>query len=80
MNSSFVMSKTRVDSNPVLRELLRDLDDESLVNRLFINALSRWPSEEEKQAALMRRSFDRMRWAEQLQWAVLNKVEFLLNY
>jgi hypothetical protein len=80
MNSSFVMSKTRVDENRLLQRLLIELDDEALVNRLFINTLSRWPSEDEKQAALMRRSLDRRRWADRLQWALLNKVEFLLNY
>jgi len=80
MNSSFVMSKTRVDGSPLLQRLLIELDDEALVKRLFINTLSRWPSEDEKQAALKRRSFDRRRWAEQLQWALINKVEFLLNY
>ena len=54
--------------------------DDALVEKLFMNTLSRKPNAEERRAALARRGRNRTEWAEDLQWALMNKLDFLFNY
>ena len=57
--------------------------DEQIVEDLFLSALSRLPSEREKQAALANLGKDpatRAAVLEDLMWAVLNTQEFLFNH
>ena len=55
-------------------------DDGKVVEELFISTLSRWPTEGERGIALAAMKPDRRRGAQNLQWALLNQVEFLFNY
>jgi hypothetical protein len=81
MNSTFVTNKVAGQgSSSVARLLQTQLSDEELLDRLFLQTLSRKPTAEEKQAAIARRGMSRTEWAEDLQWALLNKLDFLFNY
>jgi hypothetical protein len=80
MNSTFVTNKVAGGSSSVARLLQTRLSDEELLDRLFLQTLSRKPTAEEKQAAIARRGMSRTEWAEDLQWALLNKLDFLFNY
>jgi hypothetical protein len=83
MNDNFVM--TRVQSNgPATSLLVRNLSqpNETLVNNLFLAVLSRYPTDAEKQAALgnLANATTRANEAENLLWALYNKVDFIFNY
>lgn len=56
------------------------LDDKSAIRRLFLATLSRFPTDEEVAAVERNRKGPRDQWLADLQWALLNKVEFLFNY
>lgn len=56
------------------------LDDTAAVRRLFLATLSRYPTEEELAALSRNKRGARDQWLADLQWALLNKVEFLFNY
>jgi hypothetical protein len=61
------------------------LPDEQLVNNLFLTVLSRYPTDDEKKAALEALASGqgpslRMQKAENLLWSLYNKVDFMFNY
>jgi len=84
MNDSFVMNRTRAGgatSTGLLRRAITNTTDEQLVSMLYINVLSRYPTEEEKQTAYAAlKDGNRQQRAEDLLWALLNKVDFFFNY
>lgn len=81
MNSTFITNKIMSQgSSNVARLLQTQYSDEELLGRLFLQTLSRRPTAEEKQAAIARRGRSRTEWAEDLQWALLNKLDFLFSY
>ena len=51
-----------------------------MVDELFLATLSRPPSDAEKQVALAALAKDRVAGAQDLQWALINQVEFFFNY
>ena len=81
MNSTFVTNKVaNQGSSSVARLLQMQYSDEEVLDRLFLQTLSRTPTNEERQVAIDRRGKTRTEWAEDLQWALLNKLDFLFNY
>jgi hypothetical protein len=81
MNSPFITTRvTAASSTNVVRLLQMQFTDEEMVNRMFLQTLSRRPNAEEMQAALAGRGANRTEWAEDLQWALLNKLDFLFSY
>jgi hypothetical protein len=95
MNNGFVMNRihqgnTATVNYPEVRQyqsavrvLLAtpNLTNDELVTRLYLNTLSRYPTEEE--LAKVRPYFStmtRQQAAESLQWVLLNKIDFLFNY
>ena len=81
MNSTFVTSKiTAQGSSTAARLLQTQSSDLELLDSLYLQTLSRRPTLEEKQAAVARRGKSRTEWVEDLQWALLNKLDFLFNY
>ncbi|MBI3681440.1 MAG: DUF1549 domain-containing protein [Acidobacteria bacterium] len=84
MNDVFVLSRTRAtgtgDNASLLRKALTGTD-EQLVSTLYINVLSRYPDEQEKAAAYAAlKEGNRQQKAEDLLWALFNKVDFIFNY
>lgn len=70
-----VSSRNRVlqiDSSPV--------PDEEAIRRMFFATLSRPPSEAETAKVLAYRTGLRAQWLSDLQWALLNKLDFIFNY
>jgi hypothetical protein len=55
-------------------------DNSRLVDELFLATLSRDPSAEEKQVALAAIDKSRVEGAQNLQWALINQVEFFFNH
>jgi hypothetical protein len=82
MNSSFVKSKAEAVPGSYLAGLLadRDLGDGELISNLFWRYLTRSPEEQEQQQAFALLSEQgRKKGAEDLQWLLMNKVEFIFN-
>jgi len=81
MNSPFVTSKVTAQGSTIVARLLQtQISDDDLLDRLFLQTLSRRPTAEERQAALAQRSKSRTEWAEDIEWALINKLDFLFNY
>jgi hypothetical protein len=82
MNDPFVMSRTK-STGPATSLLAQNLSqpDTQLVNTLFMAVLSRPPSATElSQALAMLSTGTRSQSAENLLWALYNKVDFVFNY
>ena len=82
MTAPTVMERVSAKPNTTLQKLLdaRKTDNE-LVDELFLSTLSRQPKPAEAEVALrILKEGDRRQKAEDLQWALLNTVEFLLNH
>ena len=54
--------------------------NEEIVEELFLSTLARLPGEEERAICVQQLQKRRDRGAEDIQWALLNKLEFLFNY
>lgn len=83
MNNNFVMSRIRADNNGsnVQRLVGMTGDPAVIIEELYLATLSHYPSAAEMAAAsdIIRQAGIR-RGAELVQWALLNKLEFLFNY
>ena len=84
MNSAFVMSRTKSaavgQSVSIVRQNI-NLSDEDLVTTLYLTILTRLPNDAERTAAsIALKSGNRLTAAENLTWALYNKVDFLFNY
>jgi hypothetical protein len=85
MNDNVVNFRTfadRVESrNTQVAQLMQSaLSDEAAVRRLFLATLSRYPSDDELATAMRNRRNPRDQWLTDIQWALLNKLDFLFNY
>ena len=83
MNDSFVMTRTAPGSpaGALLPGLLSQ-SNANLVNSLFLNILSRYPTPTEMSQALQSLSTTstRSQQAQNLLWTLYNKVDFIFNY
>ena len=81
MQSPILSERVTADKDSRVQRLLDTYpDDDKVVDELFLATLARSPSEDEKQVALAELSSDRTRGAENLQWALINNVEFFFNH
>ena len=55
-------------------------DDMQAIRRMFLATLTRYPTDREMALVLQRRSGPRYQWLSDLQWALLNKLDFAFNY
>jgi hypothetical protein len=55
-------------------------DDQQAIRRMFLATLTRYPSDREMELVMTRRSGPRYQWLSDLQWALLNKLDFAFNY
>ena len=57
-----------------------DKSDREILDELFLATLARDPSAEEQQVALAAIDKNRVEGAQNLQWALINQVEFFFNH
>jgi hypothetical protein len=83
MNNAFVMNRIHSTNNgSTVQQLLRQTTDPlAIIEGLYLATLNRFPSNDEIPiaVALMKR-LGNQRGAESLQWALLNKLEFIYSY
>lgn len=82
MNDAFVMTRIRGTGNGNLL-LVKNLSlaDDALINTLFLNVLSRYPTAAEMTASQAQlKSGTRTQAAEDMLWSLYNKVDFIFNY
>lgn len=84
MNNNLVMARTRSTVTNGRESLLRqhvNKGNRELIDNLYLNVLSRMPDESERSAAMAAlNSGNRTQAAENLLWALYNKVDFFFNY
>lgn len=81
MRSSVVNDRVIAANDSRVQRLLDSYkDDGKVVDELFISALSREPSQEERALGVSVMSKDRVEGAQNIEWALLNLVEFLYNF
>jgi hypothetical protein len=80
-SSKVVNDRVLAEKGSLVQLLLdsRKTNDE-MIEELFLASLGRWPTPEERQVALQALEKDRKRGAENIQWALLNSIEFVLNH
>jgi hypothetical protein len=83
MNGGFIKSQIQAKPESYLGKMLKigdELKDEQLVDKLFLRFLCRRPTADEKSMALELLAKDgRQQGGENLQWALMNKVDFIMN-
>ena len=85
---ALLMTSSKVINDRVLAEkgstvqmlLESQKTNDQIIEELFLTTLGRWPSVDEKQVALQALEKDRKRGSENVQWALLNSIEFVLNH
>jgi len=83
MSSGLVNNRVLAENGSRVQKLLESgKTDGQVVEELYLSSLSRWPTAAEKQTVLRDFEFgkDRIKAAQDLQWALLNGVEFVLNH
>ncbi len=80
MQSPVVTDRVLAKEDSRVKNLLDSYDNDRVVDEMFLGTLSRPPSGEEKEVALAALMTDRVAGAENLQWALINSVEFFFNY
>ena len=66
--------------NQVLRIDAMPISDEEAIRKMYLATLTRFPSDVETAAVLRYRNGARAQWLSDLQWALLNKLDFTFNY
>lgn len=87
MNEAQVVQRSMGNSNAaissrnqVLRIDAMPVTDEEAIRKMYLATLTRFPSDAELAAVLRYRSGPRAQWLSDLQWALLNKLDFAFNY
>ena len=82
MNSPFVTERVAAKPGSFLAELLSKepaLNDAQLVEELYYRFLSRQPADDEASQARELIAENRQQGLEDLQWLLMNKLEFIFN-
>ncbi len=80
MNSSFVTRRVRAEGGSLVQQLMASPKTSGeIVDTLYLATLSRYPTPREKTVAVGWLDADRAN-ASDLQWVLLNKVDFVFNY
>jgi hypothetical protein len=84
MNDPFVVSRVKATGKDATASLLMqniNKADDQLVTNLYLTVLSRYPTNDEKNAAMTKlKSGNRTQQAEDFLWSLYNKVDFVFNY
>ena len=81
MNSKFVNSRVTATGGGFSRTMLdSNLTEDQIVEAMYLRSLSRKPTEHEREIARYWITENRQIGIEDLQWSLLNKLDFLFNY
>jgi hypothetical protein len=81
MNSPFVTRRVTAANGSLVEQLVKSTKSGAeIIEALYLATLSRHPLPQEKQLALSWIEQDRKQGAEDLQWSLLNKLDFVFNY
>lgn len=85
MNANQTVLRTfasRADSpaNRPARLAASAMSDEEIVREMFLATLTRYPSAEELATVVRMKTGTRLDWITDLQWALLNKLDYIFNY
>lgn len=81
MNNSFVTSRVQAGNNSRVEQLVNSARSAAeIVEEMYLATLSRPPREDELRIAAAWIEADRRQGAEDLQWSLLNKLDFVFNY
>jgi hypothetical protein len=85
MNNNFIVQRTHATGTNASQLIIQNLSkgNTDLINTLYLNILSRFPTEEEmakSQAAIPASGGTRTQAVSDLVWALYNKVDFVFNY
>jgi hypothetical protein len=81
MRSPVVTDRVLAEKDSRVQNLLAaHQENGKVVEELFLGTLARYPQNDEKQIAVSALDKDRVKGAQNLQWALLNLAEFLYNY
>lgn len=81
MNSPFVTRRVRAEGGSRVDQLVHSTKSNAeIVDTLYLATVSRPPAAAEKALALSWLDADRREGAEDLQWSLLNKLDFVFNY
>ncbi len=81
VNRSLGVSNANVGATSRIHEIDANYpDDEQAIRRTFLATLTRYPTQQELGFLMERRTGPRYQWLSDLQWALLNKLDFTFNY
>ena len=81
MNSNFVNKRVLAEGGSLVERLVKSQKSSAeIVDELYLATLSRNPLAQEKQLAISWLEKDRKQGTEDLQWSLLNKLDFVFNY
>jgi hypothetical protein len=81
MNSPFVTRRVTAANGSLVEQLAQSSKScAEIVDELYLSTLSRYPAPQEKQLAISWIEKDRRQGTEDLQWSLLNKLDFVFNY
>lgn len=81
MNSGVVNERVLSKNGSRVEKLLKSVkNDAEIIDELFLASVSRLPTPAEKEVALQEMEKDKARAAENIQWVLLNSIEFVLNH
>lgn len=85
MNANQTVLRTfasRSDSpvNRAARLAESSASDEEVIREMFLATLTRYPTPEESATVLRMKTGTRLDWLSDLQWSLLNKLDFIFNY
>jgi Protein of unknown function (DUF1553) len=81
MKSPIVTDRVKSEGTTRVANLLKaGKSDDEIIEELFLSSLSRWPTPPEVEVAKRLLAPDRKTGAEDIQWALLNSVEFIVNH
>ncbi|MBL8230052.1 MAG: DUF1553 domain-containing protein [Bryobacterales bacterium] len=85
MNAGQTVLRTfasRADSpvNRAARLAESKASDEEIIREMFLATLTRYPTTDELSAVMRMKTGTRLDWLSDLQWALLNKLDFIFNY
>jgi hypothetical protein len=81
MNGPFVTRRVRAKGGSLVEQLVEsDNGSSEIIDALYLATLSRPATVEERKLAVSWLDEDRRQGAEDLQWSLLNKLDFVFNY